>query len=152
MVSPDIAQYFRRELVPMLNEHTIRIFMATATLIGVPVLLLLAVWKWIGFSSRDLPHWRNGLGMTGLLFAISGRLWCFLAFNGAAPTAMAQALMVELWSFETSVASCLLRCSVLRGSAHRAITYSPQRCSYTSAAERSTTCSGLVDDRSRYHS
>jgi hypothetical protein len=94
---------FPARLVRMLNEHTIRIFMATATLIGVPVLLLFAVWKWIGSSSRDLPHWRSGVGLTALLFTMSGWLWCFLAFKGAAPTDSAQVLIVALWSLETSV-------------------------------------------------
>lgn len=85
----------------MFNEHTIRILIVTGTLIGVPVLLLFALRKWIISGRRELPHWRNGLGMTALLFAVSGWLWCFLLLKGIDPNR--HSLGLGLWSFETSV-------------------------------------------------
>lgn len=52
------------------------------TLIGVPVLLVLAYRGWVRRTRPNLPHWRNGLGLTALVLVALSWIWYALGVCG----------------------------------------------------------------------
>ncbi len=84
---------------------------ALTSLIGVPILLVLAYKAWMKRTRASLPQWRNSLGLTSLvLVALS---WVWYAF-GLAESRLAFGPRFMLLS---SVAVCCALVSVLLASA-----------------------------------
>jgi hypothetical protein len=48
------------------------------TLVGVPILLLLAFRGWVLRTRPNLPHWRNGIGLTALVLVALCWIWYVL--------------------------------------------------------------------------
>jgi len=62
----------------LMNERSVMLTAIVITLIGVPVLLVLAYRGWVLRTRPNLPHWRNGLGLTALVLVALCWSWFVL--------------------------------------------------------------------------
>jgi hypothetical protein len=58
--------------------------------VAIPALVVLAYTYWAKITRRDLPHWRNALGLISILvisvdWLFQTAVWVFYALNVAAP-------------------------------------------------------------------
>jgi len=59
----------------MLDFSIVRLVASTLSLVGVPVLLVLAYRAWHTRHRVALPHWRNGIGLTAVSLLALAWLW-----------------------------------------------------------------------------
>jgi len=69
----------------MPDSPTDALLALSASLVGVPVLLVLAYRGWDARHRAALPHWRNGIGLTAVSLLALAWLWFAL---GLADTAL----------------------------------------------------------------
>ena len=69
-------------VAPLFVESTVRFVAAVVSLLAVPILIVLSYRSWASNIRASLPHWRNGLGLSGIVFVLAAWLWWVLRVSG----------------------------------------------------------------------
>jgi len=80
----------------MLDSPIVRLVASAFSVVGVPVLLVLAYRAWVQRDRVALPHWRNGIGLTAVALLALAWLWFSVGLADTSLTPRLGAMYLDL--------------------------------------------------------